>query len=133
MSFKIVAVKPAAILVFHSHYNHIPNFQYQYSKNCIKATDYAVGSVAVYVNIRQSTIFISYFGAYDRTCADTAISLENFKAYASKINLNKNHKNRVFLAENGVKVPQNQTFPFVTKSLKSATSQFFQKFSQYVD
>lgn len=45
-----------------------------------------------------------------------------------KLTLTKNTKNRAFSAENGVKMPQNQTFPFVTKSLKSATSQNFPNF-----
>ncbi len=44
-----------------------------------------------------------------------------------KSNLPKINKNRAFLAENSVKMPRNQTFPFVTKSLKSVTSQFFPK------
>ena len=39
------------------------------------------------------------------------------------------YKIRAFLAENRLKMLQNQTYPFVTKSLKSATSQNFPNFS----
>lgn len=49
-----------------------------------------------------------------------------------KLTLTKTIKNRAFSAENRLKMPKNQTFPFVPNSLKSATSQIFsQKFERF--
>ena len=45
-----------------------------------------------------------------------------------KLHIAKATKIRTFSAKNLLKMPQNQCFPFVTKSLKSATSQNFPNF-----
>ena len=52
-----------------------------------------------------------------------------FKAYASKMDLNKNHKKQGIFSQKPAKnAPKSMIFlfyPFVTKSLKPATSQIF--------
>lgn len=61
---------------------------------------------------------------------EPARSLERgiLRHMGQKLTLPKTNKNRAFSAKNRLKMPQNQTFPFVTKSLKSATSQNFPNF-----
>ena len=89
------------------------------------------------IKIGASILAFSDFGASGRTWSIRTFVREILRHMRQKPNLTKTIKNRAFSAENSVKMPQNQcfsyiftTYPFVTNSLKSATSKTSQFFSQ---